>query len=82
MTQPMRVKGVRFAARQEVLIARMASHHGISDSQYIRDAAWGRAICDAIRLEDPEVLAWLALVEEGTELLDRVRAAGDGDGLH
>lgn len=77
MTEPMRVKGVRFAARQEVLIARMASEHGISESQYIRDAAWGRAMCDAIRLNDPEVVAWLALVDDGTELLERIRVAGD-----
>jgi hypothetical protein len=62
------IRSVRFGPRQADFITRMAEHEGVSASQYIRDAAYARAIFDAARRGDHEVALWRAMVEAAPEL--------------
>lgn len=91
----MQIVSVRFGAQQIELIQQEATVEGVSASQFIRDAAYARAVIYAARRNAVVVQMWdamIAVVEEGGQdqlagelrgLLDDVHAdAGSGHAEH
>lgn len=68
----MRIQSIRFSERIWLVIQQQASEQGISASQYIREAAIGRAAFD-MAFSDPTVPREMARVYEA------IRALGDLD---
>lgn len=52
LTRRMQIVGVRFGQQQRELIRDEAKAEGISESQFIRDAAYARAVVAAARRQD------------------------------
>jgi hypothetical protein len=74
---PMRVQSIRFGDLQWDAIARMAENEGVSAAQFIRHAAFGRAIVHALLRGNDIMALWLALVDcfsEHPEILARLEA--------
>lgn len=69
----MSIKSVRFGPDQSDLIGRMAALRGLSVSQYIRDAAYGRAVWDARRVNDVTIAGLMEMIAEVEQRL----AAGE-----
>jgi uncharacterized protein (DUF1778 family) len=63
----MQIVSVRFGTDQFSLVKDVAEAEGVSASQYVRDAAYARAILDAARRNATTVEMWdrlIAVVEE------------------
>lgn len=73
----MRVQSIRFGDFQWELISQMAEAEGVSSAQFIRDAAYARAIVHRLRRGEKALDLWLALTDsfnEHPDLLARLEA--------
>jgi uncharacterized protein (DUF1778 family) len=61
-SRAMRIVSVRFGAGQIALVQQEADREGVSASQFIRDAAWARAVLNAARENATTVLMWEKLI--------------------
>jgi uncharacterized protein (DUF1778 family) len=89
----MQIVSVRFGAQQIELVQQEATVEGVSASQFIRDAAYARAILYAARRNATVVAMWdklIAVVEESGQdelaadlrgLIEGVQANGDTPGI-
>lgn len=68
MPSGMVIRSVRFGPRQADLIAQMAEAEGVSASQYIRDAAFARAMFDAATRGDRGETLWKQMCQEAPSL--------------
>lgn len=79
----MRIVGVRFGQQQRELIRDEAKYEGVSESQFIRDAAYARAVVSAARRKDqvPRLVDALLALSANMDSDDRSRLAELIDGL-
>jgi hypothetical protein len=76
----MQIVGVRFGHKQRQLIQKEAAEEGVSESQFIRDAAYARAVLYAAQRKDSLPQLWLLMAEivqeaGSADLIARVHAA-------
>ena len=62
MTRAMQVVSIRFGVEQLGLIHEEAEAENVSVSQYVRDAAWARAVMSATQRNSTQLEMWERLI--------------------